>query len=92
MILSSHLQLLDELVWTWVEYDDGSSTITLEDLYSLLKRVGLPLGLPESATHDQVAEFASDLKVTLKKGRALFQTTAFELVRKKCESFIPPCR
>ena len=86
------MQLLDELVWTWVEFDDGSATLAPEDLFRLLQRLGLPLGLPDNATDAQVAEFAARIHIPLKRGgRMPFHQTAFELVRNNCEAHIPPC-
>ena len=46
-------------MWTWVEFDDGSATLAPEDLFRLLQRLGLPLGLPENATDAQVGSRAS---------------------------------
>ncbi|GAX79594.1 hypothetical protein CEUSTIGMA_g7035.t1 [Chlamydomonas eustigma] len=82
---------LDELVWIWVEYDDGSGTITFEDLFKVLQRVGLPLGLSQECSEEEIVEFASGLKLPYKCGRVQFHSTVFELVRNNCEAFIPPC-
>ena len=83
--------ILDEFVWTWVNYDtQGTASIRPEDFFKLLKDLGQPLGLGAGNVSDgDLQRFALQLKIPLKKGRIPFHQTIYELVKSACEETIP---
>lgn len=82
--------ILDEFVWTWVNYDvEGTATIKPEDFFKLLKVLGQPLGLSSDISDGELERFSSQLKIPLKKGQIPFHQTIFELVKRSCEETIP---
>jgi hypothetical protein len=82
--------ILDEFVWTWVNYDvEGTASVKPEALFKLLKVLGQPLGLRSDISDEELEKFSSQLKIPLKKGRIPFHQTIFELVKSACEEAIP---
>ena len=56
----------------------------------ILLRMPAPLGLGPNATEAEVEELAASLDVPLdRRGRLHFHRTAYELVRKSCETDLP---
>lgn len=83
--------ILDEFVWTWVQFDtEGTASISPEDFFKLLKVLGQPLGLRSgNISGKDLQEFSLQLKIPLKKGRIPFHQTIYELVKHTCLEHIP---
>ena len=73
----------------WAEYDDGSGSISPEQLQTLLIRTDPPLGLGRTATGRDVLRFVFNLDIPLVNGRVPFHRTVYELVRNVSETQIP---
>lgn len=73
----------------WAEYDDGSGTISPEQLQALLIKTDPPLGLGRTATGRDVLKFVFNLDIPLVNGRVPFHRTVYELVRNVSETQIP---
>ncbi|MEW5300382.1 MAG: hypothetical protein WDW36_003317 [Sanguina aurantia] len=82
-------QMLDELVWAWVEHDDGTHSIPPQHLRQVLEELPPPLGLGYGATADDLDAFARELNIPLVDGRLPFHATVYELVRRCGETNLP---
>lgn len=81
--------LVQDFQERWAEYDDGSGTISPEQLQTLLIRTDPPLGLGRTATGRDVLKFVFNLDIPLVNGRVPFHRTVYELVRNVSETQIP---
>lgn len=46
--------MLDEMVWVWSEFDNGSSAIDPVNMLHVVRRLDPPLGLGSYATEEEV--------------------------------------
>ena len=84
-----HPSMLEEFVDLWSEYDDGSTNISPKQLEHILVRLPPPLGLGPYADSNDVLRFVYDLDIPVIDGRVPFHRTAYELVRRCCETVMP---